>query len=215
MGYTARSFAIKGYYNYSKKRPSFPYSYAVSVFRDNSHNIGLSLKGSRHYNDLVVSSYFQTQYKTNAKVDSFGGGVDGVYSINNSSLGLGLYLVEDPVTGFKNADLNSLITSNSLDLPFLDESIIATTLQVYLAQRFNAQGDVIKAYEPVFLTSIYLPDLNETQDSELQTAFGLNAYFNKGVRLRFQFDLIFTKKPTSKQSSINGSRVELGLQARF
>ena len=74
---------------------------------------------------------------------------------------------------------------------------------------------MIQSIEPLFLTSLYVPDFQETQSYEWQTAFGFNAYLNKDVRLRLQVDYIFTNKETTEESGTYGSSIELGFQASF
>ncbi|MCJ8314853.1 MAG: hypothetical protein HRU38_22105 [Saccharospirillaceae bacterium] len=218
MGYANRSFTIKGYYNYSQKRPDFPYSYALSIFKNNSNNTGLNIKGSRHLNDVIISGYGQYQFKEGRdglSLHSFGAGSDVTYETTTTSLGLALFILEDPVAGIQNLEQNFIIETASLDLPYLDESVLAATFQTFVAYRFHTNGSVFQSYEPIFLTSVYLPVLDDTKSYEWQVAYGLNSYFTKDVRLRFQVDYIFTQKTTSEESSINGSSVELGLQASF
>ncbi|MCJ8315090.1 MAG: hypothetical protein HRU38_18510 [Saccharospirillaceae bacterium] len=218
MGYANRSLAVKGYYNYSKKRPNFPYSYAINIYRNNSTQSGINLKGSKHFNDLIVSSYFQYLKKINrtgVKINTVAVGSDVIYQTKSSTMSMGLFILEDPVVGVQNVEQNILIKSDSLDQSLLDESIIAGTLQSFVAHRFNINGEVIHSIEPLLLTSLYVPFLQESESYEWQTVFGFNAYLNKDVRLRLQVDYIFTNKESTEQSSIYGSSIELGVQVSF
>jgi len=218
MGYANRSVAIKGYYNFSKKRPEFPYSYAVSLFKNNSNNSGINIKGSQHFPDTVLSGYFQYQHKdgrSTISIDSIGVGSDVLYQTKTSSMGVALFILEDPIASFQNLEQNIIIEKSSLDQPNLDESVIAGTFQSFVSYRFKTNNTVFQSYEPILLTSLYVPIIDDLKSHEWQTAFGVNAYFTKEVRLRLQVDYLVTNKSTSEEPSINGSTVELGLQASF
>ena len=99
-GYGVRSVSIMAYYNYSKKRPDFPFSYAVSMYKDNSLGSGMALRGLYHVNDFNMGfSYIFQNRSGNYPISVHGISLEASYEKKNTSLNAGIVYVQDPLRG--------------------------------------------------------------------------------------------------------------------
>ena len=98
MGYSVRSVSVMAYYNYSQKRPDFPYTYALSLFKDNSLGSGIGMRGLYHFSDFNVGLNYLFQNTTgNYPVSAHGIEIEGGYSGKSSNLNAQIIYVRDPL----------------------------------------------------------------------------------------------------------------------
>ena len=84
LGYGGRAVSLMAYYNYSKKRPDFPYSYALSVFKDNSLNAGFGTRFGYHAGDLGFSVNYLLQNRGGEEpISGSGMGADITWDIKD------------------------------------------------------------------------------------------------------------------------------------
>lgn len=204
IGFGGRSLSLMAYYKYSSKKPEYPYSYYASVFRNNSQRTGLAGRFSFHSNDWHYGANYMMINSSN-KVSLFGHGfgVDLGYDGKDSFASLEIFLAQ-------NID-ERLIRS----LAGNDKNINVFGLKTSYGFEIETDADVIKKIEPIFMGSIYFPELSYTDGHAIQALFGANFYFHKKVRLRFNADLRLTKNQYVDEYTTKESRGVIELQVRF
>lgn len=204
FGYGGRSVSLMGYYKYNKKkREDFPYSYYVSLFKDNSLNSGLVSRFSYHNNNFRYSVNYLFQHKGGEQwIDTYGFGADIQYENGKFFSSLEANLVQDPV--------ESVIRR----IAYSGEKVFAGGVNLTTALAFDA-GSIIKSIEPVILLGFYSPDTGSPEYHTIQTITGVNLYLHKDVRVRLNGDVIFKKNRYNNKYSTIGSKFIIEFQARF
>jgi hypothetical protein len=218
MGYSRRSVSIMAYYNYSDKRPDFPYTYAVSIFKDNSLGSGIGLRGLYHIDKLSFGlNYLFQNIGGNFPVSAHGIEVEGMYRGSNNSLSAVIVYVRDP--NRSREILNIIETAEEQDMPVTEDNaeIYSAGIVTTGTYEFDIDALVIKKIEPVIQFSFYVPNSDMTEHHIIQALAGANFYFNKKVRIRFNADLRLTKTEydDSGKYATNESSAILELQVRF
>jgi hypothetical protein len=204
LGYGGRSVSIQAYYNYSKKEKDFPYSYYLSLFKDNSLNNGIAARFSFHTSGIAYSvNYLFQQRGGEVKFTSHGFTSDISYESKNLSGSIEAFYIQDPVEGIRRKLAN------------LDEIVFAGGAKITGVVSFDVDGEVIKVIEPMILAGFYVPELKETKAHTIETLIGANLYFHKDVRLRLNADGLFTKNQFNSKYTTIGSRFVLEIQVRF
>jgi hypothetical protein len=217
-GYGGRSVSVMAYYNYSEKRPEFPYSYSISLFKDNSNSSGAALRGSFHSGKISYGcSYLFQSTGVNQRVSAHGFSADLQVQRENFRTGLELFLVQDPLPEQQILAQNQVNSQAQAALNPDYEKVFGTGASLLTARTFNTNAEVIKKIEPLILLSLYLPDIDIPDTHVIQTLIGLNLYFTKNVRLRINGDLHLTKNEYNEAGdyATDESRVILDLQVRF
>ena len=99
-GYGVRSVSLMAYYNYSDKRPDYPYSYAMSIFKDNSSGSGIGLRGLYHINKINFGlSYIFQSIAGNYPISVNGLELQASYRKEKSQIHFGLVYAQDPLRG--------------------------------------------------------------------------------------------------------------------
>ena len=100
IGYGGRSVSIMAYYKYSKKREDYPYSYFLSVFKDNSLVSGAAARGIYHSGNYSygLSYLFQNKGGVNS-INTHGLAADFLIEKKDYSTSAELFFVQDPVQG--------------------------------------------------------------------------------------------------------------------
>ena len=218
MGYSRRSVSVMAYYNYSEKRPDFPYTYALSFFKDNSLGSGIGLRGLYHINALSFGfNYLFQNISGNYPVSAHGIELEGGYTGKNSSFNAQIIYVRDPLRSREIMAANDARAKE--DQPPLDQSEQAYSSGAVLEGSilFDTEAKVIKAIEPLILFSFFIPNNQQMDNHILQGLVGVNFYFTKKVRLRLNADLRLTKSEydESGKYATNESRVILEMHVRF
>jgi len=218
MGYSVRSVSMMVYYNYSKKRPDFPYSYALSVFKDNSLGSGAGLRGLYHISDLSFGfNYLFQNVGGNYPVSAHGVEIEAAYSGENSSISAEIVYVQDPARSREIMAANEARAKQ--DLPPLDqnERVYSSGAVLTSAVSFDTDGRVIKKIEPLVLLGFFIPNSGQVDNHIIQCLTGVNFYFTKKVRFRLNADLRLTKSEydDSGKYATDNSAVILELQVRF
>ena len=218
MGYSVRSVSMMVYYNYSKKRPDFPYSYALSIFKDNSLGSGAALRGLYHINDLSFGfNYLFQNISGNYPVSAHGIEIEGAYSGENSSISAELVYVQDPARSREIMAANEARAKENLPPLDQNERVYSAGAVLTSAISFNTDGRVIKKIEPLVLFSFFIPNSGQVDNHIIQFLAGVNFYFTKKVRFRLNADLRLTKSEydDSGKYATNNSALTLEIQVRF
>ncbi len=210
IGYGGRSVSIMAYYKYSQKREEYPYSYFISVFKDNSLTSGVVTRGIYHAgnNSYGISYMFQNRGGVNA-VSTHGFAADFLVKKKDYSTSVEVFFVQDPVEGkIREAYEKENITN-------INESVFTAGAKILTSLEYKTDAEVISKIEPFVLASFLIPEMEETDNHVIQTVIGANFYFNKKIRLRFNGDLVLTKNELNDDYITDESRVILEMQVRF
>jgi|SRR5690554_3472391 len=204
FGYAVRYISVMVYSKYKDEYKSFPFSYYVSLFKSNSYSSGAYARLSYHNNDFIYSINYAFHaiggnYPYNA--NAFAG--DITFKPKNARVTFEAFYM-------KNTELVSeRIVMNG------DENIYAAGARLLAANIFETDWKYIKGIEPVFLIGYFVPDFNETDFHTIQYVPGLNIYFDKDVRLRFNYYGLLTKNRFNSDYSTLNSLGIMELQVRF
>ncbi|MDP4174189.1 MAG: hypothetical protein Q8933_09495 [Bacteroidota bacterium] len=204
LGYAGRSISLEAYYNYNKKRPEFPYSYALAVMRDNSLNTCLAARFSFHNDDLIWSLNYLFQhlggeYPQNAS----GFSADLTYEKNSFSSSVEMMYVKDPFESLRHVQSG------------FGGNIYAFGLKSINALSIHIDGEVIKTIEPVLLAGVFFPDSKEKYSHTFEIITGGNIYLDKDLRLRINGDLLLSRNRSNSAYSTIGSKVSFECQVMF
>ena len=216
-GYSVRSVSVMAYYNYANKRHDFPYTYAISIFKDNSFGSGLGLRGLYHVNNINFGlSYIFQSIAGNYPISVHGLGLEGNYSGDNSELHVGLVYVQDPLRGKEILAENDAREKEGLP-PLESEVVYSAGAIISGGIKFDMDARVIKAIEPFILLSFFIPQSQQTDNHVLQSIIGVNFYFTEKVRLRLNGDLRLTRSEYDEagEYATDESRGILEVQVRF
>ncbi len=210
LGFGGRSVSVMAYYNYSDKREDYPYSYYVSVFKDNSLISGAAARGVYHCDKYSygLSYLFQNRGGKNS-INSQGVAADFLFEKKDYSTSAEIFIVQDPVQGQTAIERNEMNGTNE------NESVFAAGAKMLTALEFKTDADVITKIEPYIMVSYFIPNTELTEFHMIQGVIGTNFYFTKKIRLRFDGNLIFTKNNRNEDYVTDESLVTLSLQVRF
>jgi len=210
MGFGGRSVSIMAYYNYNKDDKDYPYSYYLSVFKDNSLRSGLVTRGVYHIGKYSYGLSYMFQNKGgNNSINSHGIAADLLIKKKDYSTSAELFLVQDPVQGQTAIERNKMNGTNE------DESIFAAGAKILTALEYKTDAEVITKIEPFIMASYFIPDTDIKKYHMIQTVIGGNFYFTKKIRLRFEGNLIFTKNDLNEDYTTEESLGTLALQVKF
>jgi hypothetical protein len=203
-GYGGRSLSLMAYYNYSKKRPDFPYTYALSVFKDNSLNFGVGTRFGYHTGDFGFSANYLYQSRGGEEpISGSGVGADVTWDIKDFFSSFEIVYVQDIDEGVRRRLQNE------------DEKVYSFGVKLEGAYEFDIDAKVIKGIEPLLLVNYFQPDSKLTDEHIIQSIVGVNVYFHKKVRARLDADIRLSKDEYNEDYSTDDSRVYLELQVRF
>lgn len=204
LGYGVRTISIMGYYNYSKKRPEFPYTYALSIFKDNNLVAGIAGRFLYHSGPLSYGINYMFQSKGGDEpIKTHGFGFETELNIEDYESSLEIFYVQNPNEGVIQRLLGN------------DDNVAAFGTAWINAVEFDIHGSFIDSIEPVLLLSYYIPNLDKTKNHVLQILPGANFYLTKDVRLRINADLRLTKNEYNDDYSTKNSRGIFEIQAKF
>jgi len=210
FGYGGRCISIMAYYNYSDNEEDFPYSYYVSVFKDNSLVSGLSARGLYHSGKYSygLSYLFQSKGGNNS-IMSHGAAAEFMIKKKDYSTSIELFFVQDPVQG------QAAIERNKVHGTVQNEEIFATGAKLLTSVEFETNSEVITKIEPYVMTSYFVPHTEFMEFHIIQGVLGANFYFTKKVQIRLDGNLILTKNQYIEEYTTEESLVTLALQVRF
>jgi len=210
LGFGGRSVSIMAYYNYSNKREDFPYSYYVSLFKDNSLASGLVTRGIYHSGNYSYGLSYMFQNRGGSySINTHGFATDMLFKKKDYSTSVELFFVQDPVEGQR------ILEGNKINDTDENESIFATGVKMLTSLEYKTDAEVITKIEPYIMTSYFIPNTDLTKYHMIQGVIGSNFYFTKKVRLRFDGNLIFTKNDLNEDYVTDESLVTLAIQVRF
>ncbi|KAB2844827.1 MAG: hypothetical protein F9K45_04510 [Melioribacteraceae bacterium] len=204
LGYGVRTVSLMGYYNYSKKRPDFPYTYAVSVFRDNNLTSGFTGRFLYHPGEFSYGINYMFQSKGgDVPVKTHGVALESLLDIEDYESSLQIFYLQNPEEIMLQKIIGNDETINSFGATFIN------------AVEFDIHGSFIEAIQPVLLLSYYVPNFNKKENHVLQVLTGANFYLDKKVRIRFNADLRMTKNEFNEDYSTKNSRAIFEVQVKF
>jgi len=204
LGYGVRTVSLMGYYNYSKKRPDFPYTYAVSIFRDNNLTSGVAGRFLYHPSELSYGINYTYQSKGgDVPVKTHGFAVEAGLDVEDYESSLQIFYLQNPEEEIFQQLLGK------------DEKVIAFGATFTNAVEFDIHGSFIESIQPVLLLSYYVPNFDKKENHVLQVLTGANFYLDKDVRIRFNADLRMTKNEFNEDYSTKNSRAIFEVQVKF
>ena len=204
LGYGVRTVSLMAYYNYSKKHNDFPYSYALSIFKDNNLVAGLAGRFLIHSDPFSCGINYMYQSKGGDEpISTHGIGLESEFDIEDFESSLEIFYLQNPEEG----TIQRLIGN--------DENVIAAGASFINSVEFDTHGSFIDSIEPVLLLSYYIPDFNKKENHVIQILTGVNLYLTKDVRIRFNADLRLTKNEFNDDYSTKNSRGIFEMQAKF
>ena len=200
-GYGGRGVSVMAYYNYSKKRSEYPYTYCASFFKDNSFNSGMVLRGGYHLDNLAA--YINYAYLNKGgeyPITSHGFCANLDYENDDFKAALALLYVRNPYESLRRQQIGQ------------DDMVYSSGANLSASYMFHTDAEIIKKIEPVILLGYFSPDQKESKYNTLEMIIGSNFYFHKDVRLRLNGDLLLTKNMFMDSYSSVGSKFTLELQ---
>jgi hypothetical protein len=204
LGYGGRAVSLMAYYNYKKKRPDFPYSYALSVFKDNSLNFGVGTRFRYHTGDFAFSANYLYQSRGGEEPIS-GSGISSDITFD----------IKDFFSSFEIMYLQDIDEGVRRRLQDNDDKVFAFGVKLEGAYEFDLDAEVIKSIEPLILINYFQPDSELTEEHIIQSIVGVNVYFHKKVRARLDADIRLSKDQYNRDYSTDDSRLYIELQVRF
>jgi len=204
LGYGGRSVSLMAYYNFKKKEPEFPFSYFLSIMKDNSQNTGVAGRFSYHNNDFIYSANYMYLNKGGEIVyNSHALSADAGIETDDYQLNLELLYVQDPVEGIRRKQMG------------VDDKVFSSGAKINSSLTFIVDGDIIKKIEPSLLLGFFTPNTDEMKYHTLEAMGGVNFYFDKDARLRVFGDGLFTKYIYNNEYTTIGSRFIFEVQVFF
>lgn len=204
FGYADRSVSVIVYGKYKDEYKTFPFSYYISLFKNNSLRSGVYTRLSYHQNNFIYSlnyAFHSIGGDYPFKANAFAG--DVTFNPKDTRVSLELFYVKNTEAVFERIVLNG------------DENIFAAGAKFLAAKIFDVDGKVIKGIEPVFLFGYFVPDYDAKDFHTLQFVPGLNVYFHDDVRLRLNYSALMTKNRFNTEYSSLNSLGIIELQVRF
>jgi len=210
IGYGGRSVSIMAYYNYSDKRDNFPYSYYVSIFKDNSLTSGLVTRGIYHRGNYSYGLSYMLQNKGGKySISTHGIATDFLFKKNDYSINAEIFYIQDPVEG------QTVIEGNIRNGTGDNENIFTAGAKILTSLEYKIDAEVITKIEPFVMASYFIPNTELSKYHMIQGVIGSNFYFTKKVKLRFDGNLVFTKNHLNEDYVTDESLVTLAIQVRF
>ena len=204
LGYAGRNVGLVVYYNYKKKRPQFPFSYAVGVFKNQSYVTSMYARGSWHAGDFITSlGYSQLARSHDNAITTHGMSFDAGYMGEAFESGIELFYVQDPDESIRRSLLN------------LDDEVFSTGAKSLSAFRLPIGGKVVHMIEPFLLVAYYVPDSEVTDYHTIEFMPGVNVFLDDDVRLRITADALYTKDRYSTEYNMLGSLFALEVFVKF
>ncbi len=204
LGYGGRSVGIMGYHKYSKKKADFPYSYYVSIFKNNNLAQGVAARFVYHTGILSYGiSYMFQDHGGDEPITAQGFEADLTYEDGKFLTNLEAFYFQDKDEGVRQRLIGG------------DETVYGMGAKMMSKLRFDIDGEVLKSIDPVLLLSYYLPNTDVSDANQIQSLIGANFYLDKDVRISLNADVRFTKNQFSDEYSTKESRGVVELMVRF
>lgn len=204
LGYGGRAVGIIAYYKYSNKRPEFPYTYYVSVFKDNSSFTSIITRFSYHINDLGFGINYMLENKGGEQKITTHGFGSGIFIENDIYNGmLEIFLVQDPFESSRRKLLGN------------DDKAFSLGGRLTASYNFKMDEKFLKGIEPVILIGYFNPDTDVADTHTIQLLGGANVYLHENIRARINADLRLTKNQYNDDYGMDDSRLILALQMIF
>lgn len=205
LGYGERAVSVMGYYKFDEDDMDFPYSYYVSIFRDNSYRSGVVARVAYHFDDdysLAANYMFQNQ-GGDERINTNGFGLD--FSIDKKRINgnAEVFYVQDPYEGIRRRLQNR------------GEEVYSAGAKLMGGYKIDIDNSIFKDIEPLLVLGYFVPDFDNKDNHVFQTVIGANIYFDDDVRLRLNGDLRMTKNEFNDDYTTEESRGILEIQVRF
>lgn len=193
-----------GYHRYSKKKPDFPYSYYISIFKNNNLAQGLVGRFVYHTGNFAYgASYMYQDFGGDEPITAQGFEADITFEKDDFLTNIEAFYFQDRDEGVRQRLIGG------------DETVYGMGAKLMAKLRLDVDGKVIRSIDPVVLFSYYLPDTDVSDANQIQTLIGANFYLDKDVRVSINADLRLTKNQFSDEYSTKESRGILEFMVRF
>jgi len=205
IGYGTRSISLMIYHEFDDKKPGAPYSYYLSLFKNNSSTSGFVGRISYHFNqELALSFNYMFQAlggDVPAKVSGFAS--DIAYRSKKFDANIEIIYAGDPVE------------KRIRKLAGKENSVYAFGVKTLLARKFKTGDDFLEDIEPVIVAGYFQPENDQSQNHIIQGVIGSNFYFDDDIRMRLNADMRFSKTEYTDDYSTKESRLVLEMQVKF
>lgn len=205
LGYGSRSVAVMAYYEFDKVKPEIPWSWYLSVSKDNSSGSAITGRVSYYFNDdLAVSgNYMYQAIGGDVPVKVSGFAADLAYRTKKFDANIEAVFVQDPVEG------------RIRKLAGRDDDVFALGIKTMLARKFEIDESFLEDIEPVIIAGYFVPEADISNRHIIQGVLGSNFYIDKNIKIRLNADMRFTKTEFSENYSTKESRVVFEFQVIF
>ena len=205
LGYGGRSISVMGYYEYSKKHPEFPFSYYLSLFKNNSLFSGVVGRVQYHFDDdySIDCDYLFQNKGGEQPINTQGFGAGFTIEKKSFDTNMEFFYVQDPFEGVRRQLIGE------------DDRVYSSGVKWFGAYTFDVGAELCKSIEPLLLIGYYRPDWDIPDNHVIQTVAGVNVYIHKKIRLRLNADLRMTKNQYNDGYDTKESRGIFEIQARF
>lgn len=211
MGYGGRSTSLMLYHKYDKDQENFPYTYYLSVFRNNGLYSGLIARALYYPDDdlgIGASYMLHARYGPD-KIRTHGLGFEIEYEKKNFLLAYELAYVQNPEEIVRRIKYNEETGEN------IDERFFSGGTKIYAAYDFNFAYKFLRKIQPILVFGTFYPEFSEKDTYALQFLAGCNIHIHHNVILRLNADLmLMTNKETEGYSS-DASQLLIQIMARF
>lgn len=205
IGYGTRTVSLMMYYEYDKKKPEIPYTYYVSIYKNNASASGAVARLGYYFNDDIALSgnYMYQNIGGENAISTSGMAADIEYRTKELDADFEIMYVQDPFEG------------QAREIAGLDKSVFSFGAKLLLAAKFPVTDFFIEDIEPVLVAGYFMPDDEISDRHTIQTIIGSNFYIDKDIRIRIFGDARFTKTEFSDDYSTKESRATVEFQVRF
>jgi len=195
LGYDGRNIGVLVYYNYSKKRPQYPFSYALGAFRNSSYVTSIYGRAAAQLrsNYTVAFGYGHLSRGGDDAIETHGASIDVGYCSDHWESNIEAIYVQDPEEGIRRRLQGS------------SDRVYSSGIKSFSAIRIDIGSLVVKSIEPYMLFGVFSPDLSNTTWHTLQVMLGVNVFLDDNVRLRLSADGLYSKDRHAVEYSSHGS----------
>lgn len=210
FGYVGRDPGIQVYRKY--KGEGSPYSYYLGASCNQSANAALN--GRISYHSLFGSwcigfdgVYQRSSHRPEKEYppNIYAMSIDLSWHTGSLYTDLEAFWGQDPIE----TQLNEFRGDN--------KDVLFSAVKWLLAYHWDTNKTVVKGVEPLFLSSILVPDTKYMAANRIELLLGVNIYLDKDVRLRLNGDLILStnKYNTHDRTVAAGSKIVSELQLKW
>jgi hypothetical protein len=204
-GYAGRAVMLTVYHKYKKNHEdALPYSYYVSLYKDNALAFGAIARVEYHNNDWIVGGGVFLQHNgVGSEITTIAASGDVSFDFDRYQPLLEVIYAQDPIEELQRRVSGVLENVNVLGIRTVHKFIC------------NTNSTIITSVQPFVLVGCFIPDLKTAGTHTFQANLGVNVYFEPNVRFRVNTDLLLHKTIYATRYETYDSRVTAEVQVCF